>query len=248
MKCRKARLLISLLCDGRINEQQRRELESHLEVCGECKAQADLQEEVSSVLDYLEPLEPVEGGWQRIAAEVENPVLVKRTLVPAYAFALVLLLAVISVMVIYGRRNTQIASVPQPIEKTTAVKEKPIEQTAEHSKPSTGVTEQVVHDQKAIENKQENIVRRDNNIKPSQPERRHRTINKKKSPSAPKQPAPPTETVEIEPTPEQEYLAEAEPTQPVDLSSEADALLARGLSVLVEASAAYESSERGEHL
>jgi hypothetical protein len=109
-------------------------------------------------------------------------------------------------------------------------------------------TEQVGQNQEALKEKQESIAQHETYVKPSPPEHRHKLVIKKKTPTAPKQPASPTEPVEIEPTPEQEYLAEIESVQPVDVSSEADALLARGLSVLVEASVEYESSERGEHL
>ena len=234
MRCKEAKRRISLLFDGELDESCRRQLEAHLQSCAACSAEAELLEQLTVGLQSFAPLEPREAGWDRLVERIEAAQPARRRLTPAYALACFTALSVAVVLLVLSvRGGRETAKVP-PRERVHTVQRSPLPEVAPQD---SGQPERVVRDGTGGSG----VLRSTPGVLKRHP---HPRIKRETS-TPPVVPAPSPKNVQ----PEQEYVAEVEPAlQSNEISYEADRLLARGMSVLVEASAEKETGEGGKNL
>lgn len=70
MTCDKAILLVEKLADGEARSSERREAESHLESCAECRAHYDFVVALESASEEIDWAEPPEAYWQHFPSKV----------------------------------------------------------------------------------------------------------------------------------------------------------------------------------
>lgn len=98
MKCHKAKSLLGLFLDGKLDEVRSSELKAHLEKCPACSTELNLLKETWKLLDEWKPIIPSPNFkaafWQRVSQEEataaeRRPVFVfprlKARLAPAFA-------------------------------------------------------------------------------------------------------------------------------------------------------------------
>lgn len=234
MKCKDSKLLISLLCDGQLDDARRATLDAHLKECGECRAEAKLHYEAMAELESFESIEPKEGGWERLMPKVNDAKPARRSLVPAFGFAVIILIAVVTMLALHSASKQRIAVTPHKqntvkIVKKTLKSPSSIGSTIPNPKNEDQLTATLGTSDK--QTPKPNIKRTVKKHQPK-PRIRHKIIQPEKNPAPV----------------EEQYIAESATQQPDTISHDADQLIARGFSVLVEASAVQESNERGDNL
>lgn len=241
MRCKIARKKISLLIDGRLNEAERRGVESHLEACESCRAEAKSLKEVTLRLEMLDAPEPRDGGWERLVGRTEAAQPVRRRFSIAYAAGFVLILLAVALLALLPQSGQRVVSEPErdivrTVEKApvAAVPPPPAPREAEQPSPKPAQTKQAVQP-KTPERTAKLLPR----VRPG-----HATAKVKPKPSVKDGPSQ-----AVENQVDEEHVEEiAQAPQSNEISSEADRLLATGLSVLVEASAAESPRNGGDHL
>lgn len=97
MNCKNIETMLVAYLDGKARENERREVEAHLEACAACRTRAEEFRRVWSVLDEVPAVEPSLGFdarvRQRVAAEPRPRPFAWLIPQPRFAFAVALLLA-----------------------------------------------------------------------------------------------------------------------------------------------------------